>query len=138
MGLLGDKMLQAGVVSKADADRVHRQEVIEKEKRRKDEERREREEERRWHVEDDVERIASLVINMQLKDIVLEALGFSQEERQSLLLKNPPPTAELLFKLGGMTDQVLAALRLASKLAPAEIDRLKKDPKFLKIVKPHL
>jgi hypothetical protein len=35
MGLLGDKMLKAGVVSKADADRVHRQEVIEREKQRK-------------------------------------------------------------------------------------------------------
>ena len=47
MGLLGDKMLKAGVVSKADADRVHRQEVIEREKQRKFDERRERQEERR-------------------------------------------------------------------------------------------
>ena len=52
MGLLGDKMLKAGVVSKADADRVHRQEVIEREKQRKLEERRLREEERRLAQED--------------------------------------------------------------------------------------
>jgi len=40
MTLLGDRMLAAGVVSKADAARIHRQEVIKRERERKIRERR--------------------------------------------------------------------------------------------------
>jgi len=60
MGLLGDKMLAAGVVSKVDADRVHRQEVIEREKQRKLEERREREDAKRRPLEGDWDKYPQL------------------------------------------------------------------------------
>lgn len=140
MGLLGDKMLQAGVVSKADADRVHRQEVIEKENKRKEEERRERAEERWWRKDRNghIKFLATHVIDIQLKDLGLEYLGFSKEERQSILRNDPPPTPALLLKLGSMTDQILVVMEAIRRVGPKERDRLMQDPQFLKVIKPWL
>jgi hypothetical protein len=133
MGILGDKMLAAGVVSQDDADRLHRQETIKKEQQRKERERKFHQEKAR-DLEDRLEYMAKTAAALFVKDIALEFLGFTEEERGSLLTKNPPPSLELFHKLGCLSHEVmvLTSSEIFRKTIQEEKDRLLKDQSFRK------
>ena len=143
MGLLGDKMLKAGVVTQADADRLHRQEIIEKEKKRKEERRQELQEQRRRDEEwrnTQMDFLASLSANLAVKTIALEYLGFTEEECRSILTGDPPPDLPLLAKLGNASEQIftLVSSGVMAKAVAEERERLQKDPEFRKTMAKHL
>jgi hypothetical protein len=135
MGLLGDKLLKAGVVTQETADRLHRQEIIEQERRRKAEERREAQQRQRKQ-EDRLYDIATMVATMAIKSVALEALGFTKDEQKSILTHDPPPTLELFHKLGCMTPEIMALIQsdVLNHEVEKERDRLLKDPKFLQSI----
>ena len=136
MGILGDKMLIAGVVSKADADRIHRQEIIEKEKIRKEEARREAQEEARWQQEvakqreDRLRELATLTATMSIKDVALVVLGISKEDRDDVLMGKP--RLETFHHLGVLAPQIVALMKsdVYRKSIEEERDRLLKSSAF--------
>ena len=139
MGLLGDKLLKAGVVSQADADRLHLQEIIEKENQRKAEERREARAQAR-EQEDRLRDLAAVAASLTIKNVALGALGFTKEERESLLTRDPPPTLELLRRLGNVSGTLIPLLQgdPAKKAIEEERERLLQDPKFRTAMMKHL
>ena len=140
MGLLGDKMLKAGVVTKQDANRVHRQEVIAEENKRKEEKRREAREREQELEEDALQFSATKVATIQVRSCMLEALGFSLQEAEMILLRDPyhdpPLPLELIMKIGESARDIVALNQqpLTKKAFEEEKDRLLNDPEFRKTI----
>jgi len=138
MGMLGDKMLAAGVVSKDDAERVHRQEVIEKEKKRKAEQHKLDVAEARLR-ELRLKDLATETATMFVKGHLLESIGI-EKSRVVPLLKGERATIPELALMGSMVPQIVGILKsdLYQKAIEEHRDLLMKNPEFLKSMRHYL
>lgn len=112
LGVLGEKLLQAGIVQQEDAERLHRQEVIERENARKQEQQRKAQERKRLQQETSdapLRQLATLLAAIEAQFAVLEPFGFTREDCASI----QAPSLDLLLRLSRLPSAVQAFLMSA-------------------------